>query len=53
MWSPQEFHLYINNLEMPAVILAVYHFQAHLRDSSCVMVSIDKTSVDAYIQAQG
>ena len=52
MWSPQESHLHINNLEMRAVFLAVSHFQSHLQDS-CVIVSTDNTSVVAYIQAQG
>jgi len=52
LWSHQESHLHINNLEMRAVFLAVSHFQSHLRDS-CVMVSTDNTSVVAYIQAQG
>ena len=52
LWSPQESHLHINNLEMRAVFLAVSQFQSHLRDS-CVMVSTDNTSVVAYIQKQG
>ncbi|KAH3877747.1 hypothetical protein DPMN_001625 [Dreissena polymorpha] len=37
---------------MPAVFLAVSHFQSGLRDS-CVMMSTDNTSVVTYIQAQG
>jgi hypothetical protein len=52
MWSSQEYHLHINNLEMRAVFLAVSHFQSHLQDS-CVIVSTVITSVLAYIQAQG
>jgi len=52
LWSPQESHLHINNLEMRAVFLAVSQFQSHLQDS-CVMVSTDNTSVVAYIQKQG
>ncbi|KAH3773718.1 hypothetical protein DPMN_175086 [Dreissena polymorpha] len=44
MWSPQEYHLHINNLEMRAVFLAASHFQSHLQDS-CVIVSTVFTSV--------
>ncbi|KAH3800165.1 hypothetical protein DPMN_153794 [Dreissena polymorpha] len=43
LWSHQESHLHINNLERRAFFLAVSHFQSHLRDS-CVMVSTDKHS---------
>ena len=51
-WSVPESHLYINFLELKAVLLALKRFQ-HLEQGKVVLVATDNTTVVAYINKEG
>ena len=52
LWSLSEKHLYINLLEMKAVLLALQFFKAVCRNNQ-VLIASENTSVVAYISKQG
>ncbi|XP_068231663.1 uncharacterized protein [Palaemon carinicauda] len=52
VWSEEKKHLHINVLEIMAVSRALFHFQAHLKEHSAVLMS-DNTSVVVHVNKQG
>ena len=52
LWSLTEKHLYINLLELKAVLLALRFFQSNCRDNQ-VLIASDNISVVSYINKQG